>query len=234
MKDGSVNAVDFNITGVVQSQVAEYDNVYALANLGTIQKLLDVSNSIDTLAVMLVKTEDVEKTEPLIKDICDKAGLEYRRWDQIVPYYYVARDFFSSSFNVAMLIIFAIVIFAVANTMNMVLFERIREIGTIRALGTTRMKVIKIFISESFLLGVFGSILGIIAGALIAQLINSSGGIPMPPPPGNSKGYVALIHPDITGCLTFFVIFIILSVSAVIYPALKASRMVITDALRWI
>ena len=234
MKDGGVNALDFNISGIVQSQIAELDDVYALANLKTIQNLLNISNSIDTLAVMLTKTEDVEKVEPAINNLCNKFGLEYRRWDQIMPYYYVARDFYTSAMNVAMLIIFAIVIFAIANTMNMILFERIREIGTIRSLGTTRIKVMKIFMSESVLLGFFGGLLGVIAGVILAQIVNSSGGIPIPPPPGNSRGYTAFIHPDFLGCLFYFVLFLGVSAIAVTYPALKAARMVISDALRWI
>ncbi len=234
MKDGSVNAFDFNISGVVQSQIAEYDNVYALANLKTVQKLLDISNSIDTLAVMMTKTEYVARAEQEVKDLCKGLGLEYRRWDQIVPYYYVAEDFYNSAMNVALLIIFAIVIFAVANTMNMVIFERIREIGTIRSLGTTRMKVMKIFISESFLLGLFGSILGIITGMIITLVINYSGGIPIPPPPGNSRGYQAFIQPGLLDCLIYFMLFIIVSLLAVIYPVLKSVRMAISDTLSWI
>lgn len=234
MKDGSVNALDFNISGIVQSQIEQLDNVYALANLKTIQNLLNVSNSIDTLAVMLNRTENMGATEPAIKDFCDRLGLEYRRWDQIVPYYYVARDFYSSAMNVALFIILAIVIFAIANTMNMILFERIREIGTIRSLGTTRMKVMKIFMSESILLGVFGGIIGIVLGAVLAQVVNLSGGIPIPPPPRSARGYQAFIRPDAFEGIIYFILFIGVSAVAVIYPAFKAARMVISDALRWI
>ncbi len=234
MKDGGVNALDFNISGVIQNQLQELDNVYVLANLNTIQKLLNTPGSIDTLVVLLTSTEDLPAAEIKIKETCEKLGLEYRRWDQLAPYYYGARDFYYSAMRIALIIIFAIVIFAVANTMSMSLFERIREIGTIRSIGTTRFMVMKIFVSESILLGIAGGIAGIIAGVAISQIINSAGGIQIPPPPGSAKGYQALINPDLADCLYYFLLFIGVSIIAVIYPALKAARMSIADALRWI
>lgn len=234
MKGGGVNAIDFNISGILQSQLEELDNVYTLAHLETVQKLLNVSNSIDSLVILLNKTDDVPKIEPMIKETCDRLGLEYRRWDQIAPYYYGAKDFYDSAMRIAIFIIFAIVIFAVANTMTMTLFERVREIGTIRSLGTTRTQVMKMFVSESMLLGILGGITGIIFGIAIAGFVNSAGGIPIPPPPGNSRGYHVLIKPDFLGSLGYFVLFVFVSIAAVIYPALKASRMAIADTLRWI
>ncbi len=234
MKGGGVNALDFNISGVIQSHNEEMDNVYALAGLKTIQTLLNVSNSIDTLTVMLAKTENMKEAEASIGSYCEKTGLEYRRWDQIAPYYYPAKDFYSSAMNIAMIVIFAIVIFAVANTMTMALFERIREIGTIRALGTTQPGVMRIFLSEGLLIGIFGSLAGIVCGIMIAWIVNASGGIQIPPPPGSAKGYRAMIVPQIWSCLSFFMMFLCVTAAAVIYPAFKAARMAVADALRWI
>ncbi len=234
MKDGSINAIDFNIAGIMHSQLSEMENVYALAGLGTIQKLLNTPDSIDTLAVLLQKTEDMEKIEPRIRAVCDKYGLEYRRWDQLVPMYASAKEFYESSMRVALIVIFAIVVLAVTNTMLMVVFERVREIGTIRSLGTTRSMVLQLFISESFILGAAGSFFGIIAGIILAQTINGLGGIPLPPPPGNARSYHGMFSLDFAAMLMYYFMFILVSVIASIYPAWKAARLSIADALRWI
>lgn len=234
MKDGSINAIDFNIAGIMHSQLSEMENVYALAGLGTIQKLLNTPDSIDTLAVLLQKTEDMEKIEPRIRAVCDKYGLEYRRWDQLVPMYASAKEFYELSMRVALIVIFAIVVLAVTNTMLMVVFERVREIGTIRSLGTTRSMVLQLFISESFILGAAGSFFGIIAGIILAQTINGLGGIPLPPPPGNARSYHGMFSLDFAAMLMYYFMFILVSVIASIYPAWKAARLSIADALRWI
>jgi putative ABC transport system permease protein len=233
MNDGSINALDFNISGVKRLVIQELDKVYALANIKTVQELLNVSNSSDSLVLLLTRTEDVERTENKVSQICDKFGLEYRRWDQIFPMYYDAKKFYSSALDFAMFIIFSITIFAIANTMMMVLFERIREIGTIRSLGTTRIKVLKIIMSESLILGFIGSAIGIISGFTLSYLVNSLGGIHVSIP-GQPSGYQAHIRPDITVVSIYFLLFIIISAIAVIYPLIKAARMSIADALRWI
>jgi putative ABC transport system permease protein len=234
MSDGSVNALDFNVSGITQIQMEDLDNVYALANLATIQKLFNEPGAVDTLVVKLDKTELVRNIEPAIIEICSNFGYEYRRWDQMAPYYKGAKDFFDLIMTIALVLIYTIVIFAVANTMTMTLFERIREIGTIRSLGTTRGKVMKIFISESLLIGVIGGTAGILLGVFIAFLVQLSGGIPMPPPPGGARGYRVFITPGFWNCAGYFLLFLCISAGAVVFPALKAARMAIADTLRWI
>jgi ABC-type transport system, involved in lipoprotein release, permease component len=127
-----------------------------------------------------------------------------------------------------------VVIFSITNTLNLTMQERIREIGTIRSLGTTRLQVGKIFISESFLIGLIGGFLGIIAGYAMAALLNAMGGIPIPPPPGQARGYTAFFNPDFGEALRLWLLFLITAVVAGFYPAYRAARLQIVDALRWI
>lgn len=234
MKGGGFNAADVEIVGIMTVMIAEYNNMMVLGNLEYFQDILFVGDAVHKLVIVLHNTDDWKKIEPQIKKAVDEMGLEYKTWIQLATYYVSVKGMFTSMFNVLMMIILTIVIFAIANTMFMNLYERIREIGTIRALGTSRMKVAKIFLAESMLIGIIGSILGIILGFIIAGTINALGGFYVPPPPGNSEGYYSMIKVDFVQALGYMLIFVMISMGAAILPANKAAKISIADALRWI
>ena len=117
-----------------------------------------------------------------------------------------------------------------ANTIAMSTFERTREIGTLMAVGTTRMQIWRMFFAEGMLLGLLGGILGLTAGALLALVINN-GNVMLPPPPGYTVGYrlQILLQPPVM--VTAFLIALVTSTLSSIVPAFKASRMKVVDAL---
>ncbi|HEX2953265.1 MAG TPA: FtsX-like permease family protein, partial [Bacillota bacterium] len=123
---------------------------------------------------------------------------------------------------------------SITNTLNLAMHERVREIGTIRSLGTTRLQVGKIFISESFLIGLIGGFLGIITGYILAAFFNMLGGVHIPPPPGQARGYIAFFKPNFLHALQLWMLFLVTATVAGFYPAYKAARLQIVEALRWI
>ncbi|MGM0508442.1 MAG: ABC transporter permease [Fusobacteriota bacterium] len=234
MKGGGINAIDVKVQGIINHPIKEMDSRFILGQLDGIQPLLYVENSIDRIVLMLEETEMTKKMEKKIAEICKKEGLEYKTWEDLATYYFQVRGMYETFVNVIMIVIISIVIFAIANTMSMNLFERIREIGTMRALGTNRLKIIKIFLAESFLIGILGVLIGSLLGYSLAFLINNLGGISVPPPPGNKSGYQAMIKPDNIKILYYSLIFVGISVVAALYSAIKAAKLSIADALRWI
>ncbi len=235
MAGGGVNAVDVNISGIMGAQIKAYDDVLLLADLNTIQDLLNLPGSVDRIIILLNKTEDLGSVEPYIRSLCAEMGLEYRNWRELAGMQYAQpKLFYDLVFMLMMMIIVLVVIFSITNTLNLAMQERVREIGTIRSLGTTRFQVGKIFISESILLGLFGGFCGIVLGYLLAFVLNALGGIPIPPPPGQARGYIALFKPDFRSALLLWLLFIITAAAAGFYPALRASRLQIVDALRWV
>ncbi|MEN2998845.1 MAG: FtsX-like permease family protein, partial [Brevinematia bacterium] len=139
---------------------------------------------------------------------------------------------YQSILNMVLTIVLFVVIFAIANTITMNIYDRFREIGTIRAIGAKRKTVVLQFVLESGLMGVIGTILGLLVGGVMALTINLSGGIYIPPPPGNVEGYYAFIKPNPLDVTVYCLLFLLVSVIASLLPAYKASRMNIVDALR--
>ena len=82
---------------------------------------------------------------------------------------------FAAIFGFISVLIGAIVLFTVTNTMSMAVVERTAEIGTLRAIGLRRSGIRTMFVSEGVMLGCFGAVLGIGAALAMAWVINQLG-----------------------------------------------------------
>jgi len=125
-----------------------------------------------------------------------------------------------------------IIVLSIFNTMIMSVLERTGEIGTLMAFGQTRRGILRLFLVEGGMLGAFGGLLGLAIGAALAWLL-SYVGIPMPPPPGQSWGFDAEVMVSPRLSLEAVLLAVVSALVASLYPAWKASRMVIVDALRF-
>jgi putative ABC transport system permease protein len=127
------------------------------------------------------------------------------------------------------LMLIAIVLISIMNVMIMAVYERIREIGTIAAIGTLPGKILGMFVIEGFCLGIVGAVIGNIVGTALVSLINASR---ITFNFGTQQGLVleATIKPADLFIISLTVI--IVSVIASLQPAFKASRMEPIEALR--
>ncbi len=232
--DGVINAADFRVAGVAQTGTKEYDSVFIKLPITFVRRILN-TQSAEKIIVLLENTEDVDIVVPLLNDLIDEEGLnlEVRSWDKLADFYHKVVNLYDDIFRVMKVIIGIIVFFSIANTMSMSVFERVKEIGTLRAIGTTRWGITKLFLVEGVLIGIIGGILGVLSGILVAQIINLSGGIEVMPPPGMSVSFAAeiLIVPEVL--LYSFSLTAIVSALSSVYPAIKASSLKIVDALQY-
>ncbi len=109
--------------------------------------------------------------------------------------------------------------------------ERTAEIGTCLAIGRSRRQILRQFVYEGLTIGLIGGSLGLLLGWFLATVISLIG-IPMPPPPGMSQGYSGQILVTAQLALNAFLLAVSTTLLASFYPAWKASRMEIVNALR--
>jgi putative ABC transport system permease protein len=122
------------------------------------------------------------------------------------------------------------VLMSSVNTLLMSMFERTREIGTMLAMGTPRAWIIALFMVEATMLGLVGAAAGLVAGNLLGALLNASG-LHMPPPPGYSVPMpfkVRILPLEMIGSSLLVIISLAI---ASIFPAVRASRLRIAEAL---
>lgn len=232
MKDGGINAVDLELCGITGSY-SELDNVSAFAPLGAIQNLLNIDDNVQKIIVLLKRTEDMSKIDPRIKEIAGKYGLEYQDWEALAEFYQSLKLMNDVVFRIIILIVLAIAAFTISNTVNMNISDRIREIGTIRALGTKRMQVGLIFIVESSLLEVTGGVIGLIISYLFIGFTELIGGFPVLLS-GAREPLRVFFHPDLTTVVACLLLFSLVGVIAALMPARRGANLSITEALRWL
>jgi len=134
-----------------------------------------------------------------------------------------------ANFGSALLLVAAVVLFAGAflifNTLSMTVAERTREVGLLRAAGTTRSQVMGLILLQALALGVLGSAVGVSAGVGLAGLMLSWVG---------SSGPVTLAAPVLSAgsVAVAFLIGVVLTLAAALEPAWRAGRITPVDALR--
>ncbi len=134
-----------------------------------------------------------------------------------------------ADFRSALLLVAAVVLFAGAflifNTLSMTVSERAREVGLLRAAGTTRSQVMSFVLLQALLLGVAGSVLGVLGGVCLAGLSLSW---------VQSAGPIALAAPAISAASIgiAIVVGLLVTLAAALEPAWRASRIPPVEALR--
>jgi putative ABC transport system permease protein len=123
------------------------------------------------------------------------------------------------------------VLLSVANSVNMSVFERVGEFGTMVALGNRRGQLRALILTETAMLGIIGAILGVALGVALALLISAIG-IAMPPPPNANLGYTGFIRVVPAVLALAFAVGLTATLFAAVLPAIRVSRMPVVDALR--
>jgi len=232
--EGALNAVDLKLRGIFRTGVKEYDDVAVMVPMELAKTLLYTEN-VQSIVVVLDETENTDLVADNLRKEFSQANLdlEIKTWSDLATFYHQVVQLYEGIFWVVRLIILIIVIFSIANTMTMSVFERMREIGTIRAMGTKRRGVLSLFLMEGLILGALGGALGLVFGIIAAKLLSIKG-IYIPPPPTMTEGYTALINVVPKDLIFAFSLAVGTSLVSSIYPAFKAARLKVVDALRYI
>jgi len=231
LASGGINATEGRVRGLFFTVSKEYDDSALRIPIGLAKELLRVSGA-HSWIVLLDDTETTGEVLPqLKKQLQASKGFEIKSWNELADFYNKTVTLYSRQMNVVKLIIALIIILGIANTMTMNVLERTGEIGTLMALGNPGKQIMRLFITEGLILGLIGGSAGVLLGYVLAEAI-SWVGIPMPPAPGMTTGFTGQIRVTLSLAAQAFVIAVTTSLIASLYPAWKASRLKIVDALR--
>jgi putative ABC transport system permease protein len=229
---GGINAVQVQVRGVFASSYKSYNDTVIRVPIVTARELLRVKGAHRWL-ILLKHTDETDTVLGRLRERFPQSssGLKFVPWYDLADFYRKTVRLFSRQMDVVWGIIALIIALSISNTMIRGVLERTGEIGTLMALGTPRKSILWLFLAEGSLLGLIGGALGVGIGVALAHGI-STVGIPMPPAPGMSHGFTGAIR--ITAPLVGSGILLAVgaTVAASLYPAWKASRLVIVDALR--
>jgi putative ABC transport system permease protein len=228
--DGALNTLEFEVVGVFRTFSKEYDDRAVRIAQAAAQELL-FTPAIHNVVVLLDDTGATDEVVAAIRSRLGGEGYEVKPWHELADFYNKTVSLYRRQFGALQAIILVMLVLSVASTVNMVVYERTGEFGTLLALGLRRQNVFRLVLIENTLLGLLGGLLGVIAGFALAALISHIG-LPMPPPPGSNTGYTASIRivpwvfaaAAITGVLA--------ASAAAILPGRRAARLPVVEALR--
>lgn len=226
---GSINGVDAEVTGIFHTGAKEFDDVVFRIPLDVAQLLLD-TQKVETIALGLTSVADWDS-------FAKKFTQKYPNYD-LIPfstldkvYYQHAVDWLGAQFAVIRLIILLIVVLGIFNTVSTSILERKQEVANLRANGESKWQVMSLFLSEGFLLGFAGALLGILLaiGANVTVLAN---GILMPPSPGITRQFHVLIELQEMGALAAMGLCLFSALIGTLMAAWQVVRMPIGVGLR--
>lgn len=234
-KDGSVNGKQFKVGGILESATGPggRDGYIHMDDALDILRMEDVE--ISEIALRLGDFTSLESVHNKLSDILSrevnkegKPAFEVHTWEKLSPFYNIARMINIMTFSVKLMLM-AIVLISIMNVMIMAVYERIREIGTIAAIGTQPKKILSMFILEGFSIGIVGALIGNIIGVSVVYILNIA---KITFNFGRQTGLVLSPTVNLTDILAISTIVIMVSVLASLQPAFKASRMEPIKALR--
>ncbi|MBX9965122.1 MAG: ABC transporter permease [Burkholderiales bacterium] len=228
--DGAMNTIDLEVVGVFQTFSKEFDARAIRIRLAAAQELLYTSG-VNTLVISLKRTEDTDTVVDMLRKAYRKQNYDVKSWVQLNDFYEKTVELYRRQFGVLQLVVLLLVMLSVVNIINMSVFERAGEFGTMRALGNRDRDVFVLLMAESVVLGAVGSTVGVLLGVGLALLISKIG-IPMPPPPNADLGYTAYIRLDALSIALAFVVGVLATVFASVFPALRMARIAVVEQLR--
>lgn len=232
-ESGGINGVEGEVLGTFQSASKEFDDAALRMPLQLAQKLMRTTGT-HSWVLLLDNTEDTRQILDGLRERYPEkqAGLQFTPWYDLAEFYHKTVKLFSRQMDTVRLIIALIIVLSISNILIMSVMERTGEIGTLMAIGVRRQKILQLFLNEGLLLGLAGGGVGVAIGWILAVSI-SAVGIPMPPPPGMETGYTGEIMVTWPLAGGTFLLAVSTALLGSLYPAWKASRMNIVDALRY-
>lgn len=227
---GGINAIEIRVVGLFSTVTKSYDDSAIRIPIATARKLLKIHDS-HTWIVLLHDTEETNQVLADLRNQLPRDNFEIMPWYELADFYNKTIALFTKQIQAIKVVIVLIILLSITNTLKISVMERIAEIGTAMALGVKRVGIMRLFMWEGILIGCWGGVLGLLFGLALASLISEIG-IPMPPPPGMTRGYRGEILVSMPIAVEALVLVLISTLFASIYPAWKASRMLIVDALR--
>ena len=234
-KDGSVNGKQFVVAGIMESVTGPggRDGYVHIEDAAEVLRMPELE-----ISEVAIRLKDFDRLQQSFQDIRkqletefrqdDKFPLEIHTWEGLSPFFNVARMLDVMTLFIKIMLV-ALVLISVLNVMMMAVYERIREIGTMAAIGTPPGKILLLFMMEGLSLGVMGTIIGGGVGLLILFILNVAH---ITFNFGQQQGLLLRAYVNPMDFATIAVIVILVSVIASLQPAFKASRMEPIVALR--
>jgi ABC-type lipoprotein release transport system permease subunit len=228
--DGNVQEQTFTVKGIYTTNTYGFDSSTVFLPLAKVQAMTRTENHASTIFVIL---KDTTMTDIVAPALGVSSNLEVKTWKDLNSLFVEWEAMAQSYIGFLYIIILAISVSVIINTLIMSVYERTREIGILSAIGMRGGRIMMLFLAESSLLAIGGVIMGLIIGVLATLYFNVNGfyvgnmGL-------NGIAITDTVYARLTmeNLINLTIMTFVATILAGLYPAVMASRMQPVEALR--
>ncbi len=237
-KDRTPKRYTLKVVGIINYSMAMVDSKYFMLPLDRAQYIMAIDDT-DSVQSILVKSSNGIASEKLAELIDKKnietgySGLSSADWTKVNTIYSWL-GLAEAIYGVFAAIFFVLASTVIINTTMMVIFERMKEIGTIGAMGMTGGEIVRLFFTEAFYLGLFGATAGAILGVVAVSIMGQTGIDFSKAMEGVTMEVSNIVYPSIKWYTPVWIFFYSLIVTSFcsIWPSRRAAKIKPVEALR--
>jgi len=219
----------FEVTGIVSTGMYEYDNAYAFISLDKAQNLAGLGDGVTGIEV---KTADRWQAASVASRLVGALGWPYRTvdWEEQNHSLFQALKLEKLGMGVILLLIVLVAAFNIVSTLTMVVADKTKEIGILKAMGMPARSIRRIFFAQGLLIGVVGTVLGLLVGFGAALALDKYQFIKL-----DAQVYFIDHLPVSTqpaDVMWIVLASIAIAAIATVYPSVQASRLFPIEAIR--
>ena len=219
----------YEVTGLFETGMYEYDNAYLYMSLDAARAFASLGDAVTGLEI---RTTDTWQAPTIATAISETLGFPYRTvdWQEQNRSLFQALKLEKLGMGVILLLIVFVAAFNIVSTLTMVVTDKTREIGILKAMGMTGRSIRRIFFAQGLVIGIVGTGLGLLAGLLAAVALEKYKFIKLDPA-------IYFIDHLPVAIDALDVVWIVLAsvataAAATIYPSVQASRLFPVEAIR--
>ncbi len=235
---GSPNVATLNVLAAEGQGFKELDEVLVILQLPQAQKLVYGRSAPRATSIMIQLAhssqipEATARLQALFAQQLPDLPLTVLDFETLNPFYVQSIQLFNTIFTFIFVLIGGIVLFTVGNTMSAAVVERTVEIGTLRAIGLRQTGIRQLFVTEGFLLGCVGALVGASSALLVALVVNRLGLTWLPPGSSEPLPLILRVWGEWRMLVGATVGLMVVAVLSAWFPAYRAARLNVVDALR--
>lgn len=225
----SFNVESFLVTGIFQTGMYEYDNAFLFTSIEAAQKLGKLDSMVTGIEV---RTPSRDVAQAVGRRLQDSLGIGVRTedWQSQNSALFEALKLEKKGMALILTLIILVAAFNIVGTLSMVVTDKTREIGILRAMGMPAASIRRVFFAMGMIIGAAGTLIGMILGVVVSYVIDHYGLIKI-----DSSVYfidhlpVATQWPDV---LMILLASMAIAALATIYPARQAAELYPVEAIR--
>ena len=217
------------VTGLFNTGMYEYDNQYLFVSLDVAQELAGIQGDVTGLEVA---TKDRWIAADVGTSLAKRLGYPYRTedWQAQNSSLFQALRLEKLGMSLILMLVILVAAFNIVGTLTMVVADKTKEIGILRAMGMTASSIRRIFLAQGIMIGVVGTALGLVLGLATALALDTYKLIPLNPEV-YFIDHLPVARQPLDIAVTVVASLLIAAV-ATVYPALQASRLLPVEAMR--